>query len=180
MLRTIVNTVSKRHSPWTLQKHSKKNIKTTTKTTPPIHEQIEPRRLQNRASKTRLRKNTKNSETMSNKGFPKGDPWGPQGGPTNQGLSPFCSPGRPWDPKCLQDLSQGLPKPPQGPIFNDFGSIFGSKFDKFGSMFRLEVWSEKNGESDALYFILSDHTEFRQSSRDTEPTRQTVTKKWQE
>ena len=36
--------------------------------------------------------------------------------------------------------------------------------------------SERNGESDALYFILSDHTEFRQTSRDTEPTRQTVTK----
>ena len=69
-----------------------------------------------------------------------------------------------WGPPpatCLQDLSQGLFKPPQGPIFNDFGLIFGSKFDEFGSIFRLEVWSEKNGESDALYFIPSDHTEFR-------------------
>ena len=43
-----------------------------------------------------------------------------------------------WGPPpatCLQDLSQGLPKPPQGTIFNDFWSIFGSKFDKFGSIF---------------------------------------------
>ena len=73
----------------------------------------------------------------------------------------LCRKNGPPPATCLQDLSQGLPKPPQGPISNDFGSIFGSKFDKVVSIFRLEVWSDKNGESDALYFIPSDHTEFR-------------------
>ena len=82
---------------------------------------------------------------MSKKGSPKADSWGSQGGPTNQGLSPFCSPGRPWDRKCLQDLSQRLSKPPKAPLLMiwgrcsarsliSLGRCFGSKFDDFGSI----------------------------------------------
>ena len=113
------------------------NIKQYHQQSPQIHEKSSPE-----ASKTELRKKHDSGNTQNNEKYreqiPKGDPWEPQGGPTNQGLSPFCSPGRPWEPKCLQDLSQGLPKPPQGHVFYDFGSIFGSKFDSLGRCWQVQ------------------------------------------
>ena len=84
-----------------------------------------------------------------------GGAWGTQGQSTNPGLSPSCSPGRPWEPKWLQEPSQGPPRPPQGSMCDDLGSIweeaFGVLLICFGSVFHflqlpLEEARSRNNE----------------------------------